>query len=832
MRYFLTTLALALCAQLVTAQRIDTLMHIYSNGYPREKVYLQLDRSAYNTGESIWFKAYITVEGLPSPLSKNLYVELLDDKGVVIDRNTAPVIESSAAGAFGIPKNYKGPYVYVRAYTRYMLNYDTAFLFFKSLRILNVPVAAVTAAAKAGPSGASRPETAKSPAGAAAGSEGNAFIRFLPEGGDYVDGLESRIAFKATDREGFPVDVTGIVVDAKGTRVASFVSVKDGMGTFSLTPLKGAVYTARWKDKNNVQHTTPLPAALRSGVSLRIDSQDSSRTYTVGAITPDSLPAIYHLVCTTGGQVFYMATLRLNNAEVISNAFAIATLPSGIITVTVFNDAWQPVAERITFVDNNEYMFYPAIHQLYTKLDKRGENEIEVEYADSVKSNLSLSITDADLDAPMNDKSDNLISSLLLTSDLRGKVYNPWDYLSNPLDSVRHEVDLVMLTNGWRRYDWNEIVSRNYHRLKYLPDSVMSINGQVYGVPEKMRRDMGTINLITDGGGKHNRFLFAEIDTAGHFNIPNYFVYGQEKIYYQFNKKDLFPGATVSIDNGLYKSKAGKISVSDSLLADVPVVDEQLVANEKNFEKLVHDTIGLYKVKNLETIVIKAPTKSPEQILDEKYASGLFRGGDGYEFDVANDPMGSTSLSVFQYLQGRVAGLQITTGGNGQSSLSWRGGTPGLYLDEMTVDASTLQNISMTDVAYIKVFRPPFMGMGGANGGIAVYTKKGGDAPASSDFKAMDNTVINGYSPQKEFYSPDYSSILANNPDSADLRPTLFWQPYILFDNRTRRIKISFYNNDITKRFKVVLEGMTSDGRWTHKEMLIDAADKPKGIGR
>jgi hypothetical protein len=707
-----------------------------------------------------------------------------------------------------------------------MLNYDTTFLYFRSLRVLNNPGAVVPAKSETAP----RVQGAKTttPAGEPAASGTN--LRFFPEGGDYVDGLESRVAFKATDKDGYPVDVQGTIVDAKGVKQASFASVRDGMGVFLLTPVKGSVYQAKWKDKTNTLRTTSLPPSLPYGVTLSLDSQDSAKVYMVAATSADSVPMIYHLVAHAGGQVFYLATLRPQNGEIITQSFATGSLLSGIVTVTLFDKAWQPVAERISFVDNNEYMFYPAIHQLYTKLDKRGENEFEIEYADKVQSNMSLSVTDADLESPLNDKSDNIISSILLTSDLRGKVYKPWDYLSNPRDSVRKQVDLVMLTNGWRRYDWSSIVNKTYPPLKYLLDSVMSIDGQVYGVSDRLRRDVGSLNLITDDGSKHNRFLFAQVDTGGHFQIPHYFVYGQEKIYYQFNKKELFSGATVRLDNGLYKGLA-KVGSPDSLLIPYEVPSDQWAANQKAFQKLVHDTVGMYKVKNLATIVIKAPGKSPEQKLDEKYASGLFSGGDALEFNVTGDPMATASQSVFQYLQGKVAGLQISTNGS-QSSLTWRGGSPGLYLDEMNVDASELQNISMTDVAYIKVFRPPFIGMGGSNGGIAVYTKKGGDAAPPADFKALEHTVINGYSPQKLFYSPDYASAVGSGADSADLRPTLFWQPYILLDAKTRRIEISFFNNDITKRFKVVLEGITADGRWTHKEMIIDGSDAPKGIKR
>lgn len=798
MRNFLVAVLLLGSWSALKAQRIDTLMHIYNSGYPSEKVFLHLDRSAYNSGDNIWYKAYVTLEGYPSILSKNLYVELVDDKGNILERNTAPINESTASGSFTISGSYKAPFIYVRAYTRYMLNYDSSFLFFKPLRVMSNPMPVPVAKAA---------------------TVSHMELHWYPEGGDWVVGLESRLAFKAAENgSGYPDSVQGIIVDAKGVKQMTFASVKDGMGIITMTPQKGEKYEAKWKDKAGVQHTTPLPDPLPYGLVLRIDSHDSSKVYSVSGTSPDSSTVMYHLVGTTGGQVFYMANFRLTPGQGISQSFATDQLPSGIVTVTIFNDDWQPVAERISFVDNNEYLFYPAVHPLYIKLDKRAENTMEIDYQDTVKSNCSISITDADLDAPLNSKEENIVSSLLLTSDLRGKVYKPWDYLSNPIDSVRHEVDLVMLTNGWRRYNWDQVVNRKYPPLKYLPDAYMGIEGQVYGI--KDMRDMGTLNVISDGGGGHNHFMFAEIDTAGKFHVDNYFVFGQQKLYYQFNKKDLFSAATVQVGNGLYKGDK-RLSVTDSMLADVQTPNPQVLKNNKNYLAYADSVIrNTPKVKQLAAIVIQAPKKSPEQILDEKYASGLFTGGDGYSFDVSTDPSASASMNVFQYLQGRVAGLQITTNG-AQSSLTWRGGSPGLYLDEMNIDAQGLQNINMTDVAYIKVFRPPFMAFGGSNGGIAVYTKKGGPSSSNNDaVKAMDNTVLYGYTPIKQFSSPDYSQPVAQ--DTSDFRPTIYWQPYVLFDKSTRHIKLDFYNNDITKKYKVVLQGMTADGRWAYKEMIID----------
>jgi hypothetical protein len=228
----------------------------------------------------------------------------------------------------------------------------------------------------------------------------------------------------------------------------------------------------------------------------------------------------------------------------------------------------------------------------------------------------------------------------------------------------------------------------------------------------------------------------------------------------------------------------------------------------------------------LETVTVTARQRSRSQELDENYASGFFRGGDAAAtFDLVNDPFATGALNIFQYLQGKVAGLQISSAGvGGTPSLSWRGGTPTLFLNEMQMDAQGLQSISVTDVAYIKVFRPPFFGApgGGAGGAIAVYTKKGNEQSANSaSVPGLEKGILVGYAAPKEFYSPDYSK---ESPlfEVADVRTTLYWAPYILTDAGNRRVSIQFYNNDVSTKLRVVLEGMNSEGRLTRVEKLIE----------
>ena len=133
-----------------------------------------------------------------------------------------------------------------------------------------------------------------------------------------------------------------------------------------------------------------------------------------------------------------------------------------------------------------------------------------------------------------------------------------------------------------------------------------------------------------------------------------------------------------------------------------------------------------------------------------------------------------------------------------------------------------LSGIPVTDIAYVKVFRPPFMGGfgGGSGGAIAIYTRRGNDVRATPG-KGLNNNTVTGYSPIKEFYAPNYASFNPRN-EQADLRTTLFWKPMIITSPKNHTITLSFYNNDVTQAFRVVIEGMTKDGQLTHVEQILE----------
>jgi hypothetical protein len=217
-------------------------------------------------------------------------------------------------------------------------------------------------------------------------------------------------------------------------------------------------------------------------------------------------------------------------------------------------------------------------------------------------------------------------------------------------------------------------------------------------------------------------------------------------------------------------------------------------------------------------VTVTAKQKTTIQQMEERYPSGMFKGSDGFQFDLLNDPSAVGAMNIFHFLQGRVAGLQVNE--SGTPSLSWRGGSPQLYLDESPVDPELMATVPVNDIAYVKVFRPPFMGgFNGANGAIAVYTRRGNDIQNKPGTGLTANTIA-GYTPIRQFYSPDYDRFDPRN-EQGDIRTTLYWNPLVVPDKKGS-VLLTFFNNDITKSFRVVIEGMTKEGLLTHFEQIME----------
>lgn len=805
---------LLLVAGSIKAQNVDSLLTVWRVASPQEKIYVHFNKYYYNPGETIWYKAYIFSGLEPSVSSKNFYAELIDETGSVLNRKTSPVVESSSAGSFDLATNLTKSTLFFRAYTVSMLNGDTAFLYVKPLRII---VPAKTPAARTTPAAAG---TAS--AGAAAVAQLNATLRLLPEGGDLVAGLPGIVAFKAADQNGLPVAVKGYIKGSDGKKLLDFASVHDGMGSFTLLPEAGQTYTAVWTAAGGREQSSPLPAVQAQGVGLQVQDAEAGKKFLVQRTdnAPDGDKQL-HIMAFMNQHLVYSAKANLLDKTATSGMLPTRQLPSGILQVTVFDKNYTPVAERVTFINNHEYEFDADAWIPVTNTAKRGLNKGEVMISDSMAANLSLSVTDADLNVP-TPYEDNIISRLLLTGDLRGKIPNAYYYFFNTTDSAGIYLDLVMLTHGWRRYDWPSLLAGKLPPAPKKESNYLSIEGQLMGIDPTKVSPGTTLNGILQTKDSQSMFLVLPLDRKGMAVTDGLVFYDDAKLFFQFSdKKRAFDKSSLRVSNGLQRNPQQVVFNEDDKKNLTPPDTSIIARNLKNAaDEIKVAAERKRKEQTLQEVIVKGRLQSNEEKLDKKYSSGLFSGGDSRNFDVANDPFAAGSFSVFQYLQGKVAGLQINTSG-GEPSLSWRGGKPVFYLDEMPVDAQMLQNINMSDVAYIKVFSPSSANAFSSSGGgaIVVYTKRGGGD--NSTVKGLDFIQVSGYSPYKQFFSPDYATSTPTS-DLPDFRSTLYWNPYIFLNKANRRFRYQFYNNDITKRFRVVLEGFNEDGRLVHIEKVVE----------
>ncbi|MGN6618177.1 MAG: hypothetical protein ACTHJ5_13470 [Ilyomonas sp.] len=793
--YFI--LLVCFTTNVLKAQRIDSTLNIYATQYQHERAYIQFDKPAYSPGETIWFKTYLMAGISPSDISKTLYVDFADADGKVLTHSTFPITESSAKGSFEIPSDLRSSFIHVRAYTQWMLNFDSAFLYNKSIRIIQQ-------------SPPKNPNTTNV-----------ASIQFFPEGGDAIKNIESRVAFKATDQTGKPVEVYGVVVNSKGAVVDSFKSVHDGMGSFLFTAKPGETYTAKWVDQKKNQHTTPLPAAKTSGATLSLSKVGDGKEGFIVRRSDNATENLkqFHIVATMHQQVVYMANLRLEESPMIGGVIPVAQLPTGILQVTLFDNDWAPLAERIAFVNNGDAVFTPEVGFSKLGLNKRGQSVLEINMPDSLSANLSIVVTDAGIGS---DSSDNIITHLLLTGELKGSVYKPEYYFSDNSDSVINHLDLVMLTNGWRRFNWQKIVKGELPEITYPKDTAyLSLAGKVYGATPTQIRSAGDIFLFLEGKDSSQQTADIPIKPDGSFNDPGIIFFDSVKVFYQFLKNKAFADMSeVRFNMGLPSPRRVNFDKTVNIAQWLDTVGNyrnQLLTDEKL------RTEQLLKGTTLQGVTVQSKTKSSTQIMDEKYTSGLFSGSDAYQFDVTKDFAAQSAQNVFNYLQGRVAGLQISVSSiGGTASLTWRGSPTSLFLNEMPVTADVLMNTSMSDVAYVKVFQPPFMGSvgGGAGGAVAVYTRKGSESKPVEG-KGLPYKMVAGYTPVKEFYSPNYGTFDERN-EQADYRTTLYWNPTIVTTPENHRIRLTFYNNDITDSFRIIVEGMTTDGRLTSVEKVIE----------
>ncbi len=782
---FLLFITLNVLQNLLWSQGPDELLQRWSSRSPVEKVYLHVDRDNYIAGETTWFKAYLYANYQPDTITSNLYVELTNDAGVVFRRSVLPVFFGGTNGQFELPDSLPTGSYFLRAYSPSMLNSAPDFIGRRSIYVYgkNNTTALTKAANKT-------------------------TLVFFPEGGNLISNASNTLAFKATDENGWPVSVNGKLFNHKDEAIGSFETYHDGMGMFELTPdVNEKYYAILDADKTGTKYL--LPDQTKNGIALTVIPHPQGSFFELKQRKDDpAFTAAYIL-----GQMQHRVVFRneLNKGkEEIQGVINTLHLNSGILQITFFNAADQPLAERLVFVNNKEYVLKANLLADTLNFGERSRNRFSIRFQDSVQGNFSVSVSDAAYDLSPS-RNENIFTGLLLTSDIKGYVNDPAWYFSRDDDSVKTAMDLVMMTNGWRRFKWTELSKALLQPLSLKNPAYITLAGKVtiQGI-KKPFADKQLLVMISGANKKRSTHLI-QTDANGKFFLDSLVFFEKNRLLFADvrGKKSQYIDVYLDTDT-LHR----KFSVPASMNTMIPGA----IRNDQPIWQMDYDAILKANGLMMEGVTVKAKRKTAMEEVDDRYTTGLFSGDAVRAIDLVNNDEANPYRNIFDYLQSKVPGMMIFQDGfdynifyRQGASVSSMGNIPmTLFLDEVPTDASYIAAIPANQVALVKVYSSFAAADGNAPGGVlAIYTKKGKDYVNTSGF--ANHTAYNGYSVIREFYAPDYSSNKQNG--SVDNRITLDWRPAILVNAIAPTIPFSFYNNDRTKTFRVVIEGMTQDGK-------------------
>lgn len=801
-------LVLFICL-ITKGQKPEHLLNKWSESSPIEKVYLHFDRDNYIAGETAWFKAYLYSDYQPGNISTSLYTELVNDTGEVICRAILPVLSGTAHGQLELPDSLTTGSYLIRAYSPTMLNQDVAFIYKRSIFIYGKKNN------NAGP----------------VASDKIIRLEFFPEGGNLVSGFSNSIAFKTTQENGLPASAKGSILNEKNVIVASFRSYHDGMGMFEFTPVSNEKYHAVL-DGDAAAKKYDLPEQIQKGIALTVIPHPEGNFFEVKQQKDNPAFQVAYMIGQMQHHIVFKQELKTFKEE-IQGVINTKNLHSGILQITFFNKDDQPLAERLCFVNNREYIQQGELVADTINFLAKGRNRFSIQLKDTVQGSFSVSITDPDYSL-LSEKDENIFSSLLLTADLKGYIHRPAFYFSGDNDSIKTALDLVMMINGWRRFKWSELSAKASQQNVYKDPSYITLAGKVTLRDTKKPFAEKPLLLMLITADSIRRIQMINTDKHGNFRLDSMLFFGKSRLFFS----DIRGKKNQYIDVRLSADSLTKFFSLPSVLVQTFMFAKAATITSGSKIDLDYDALRNAKGIMMEGVTVKAKKKSPIEELEEKYTSGMFSSSDNKTIDLVNTKETQTYPNIFDYLQSRVPGLSIVEPDYesspgvmpgyklfyrqaANSSVSSMGAIPMiLYLNEIETESSVIATLPADKIAMVKLFSHfPGATGGGAGGVLAIYTKKGSDLADVMQYTA-DIAKYNGYSVIKEFYAPDYKVDKLGSVKT-DNRITLDWRPNILLNNVNPRIPVTFYNTDRTKNFKIVVEGMTQDGKMISIEKII-----------
>lgn len=828
------------------------------NGYAfvGEKVFLHLDKPFYAAGETIRFSAFLVhaATHLLSSTSGVLYVELLDSNHEIVSRARVSLQEGRGSSQIDLSGDLAAGTYQILAYTNWMRNFDPEWFYSLKVNIFN--------------SGLKQKQKIS-----LRKKDLDIDLQFFPEGGELIGGIPALVAFKAIGPNGRHVDVKGNIYDSSGKKVNDFKSSHLGMGNLILAPGKDMSYYALISGDGK-EHKYPLPEVKSEGYSMMVNNLKPKGVELLVKTSAEHHDAEFYLIARMRGVIYHRFKGRFQN-RVIRLEIPKSKLPDGVLQITLFDDKKQPCCERLAFINNYQNPGFTL--RTGNSGATRGEGSLlwlrlsDPDGKPVRDARVSVSVTSSKW-VPYNRYQDNIYTHFLLNSDLKGCLENPGYYFVDDSRARQKALDLVMLTHGWRRFTWEDLLKDKKPVYKYHHQQFITVTGKallknsqkpasnIYlnFVPLSRSGVSGVISASTNAAGRF-QLLISHVPDAGEFAVS------------AMNVKKKQIDVEVVIDTLIFPDEKGG---NTCLLRDVD--EKHILAyleqerlnkpSEIKEEEKQAATDAEYKLLqtanpgNKNAKVVADFSKRPNnygsviQMLQSVVPGLLITGsGDNMQMSLRGSGMQGRNQPPLIILDGTVlvnpvmirrsSARMIRLSQNQSQQNGSQNETNGQQNNNQGADAraalneteditnssgqySILSMVPVQDIGRVEVLKGPassgVYGGQGSSGVILLYSKSlsgSGDYFDQDMYKNFDHVVLPGYHFSRTFYKPGYKS--RNPEDIGGFSPTLYWLPMAVTDNRGR-VRLNLNQIDIQRDpLRIEVEGITPYGTPVSDMLLL-----------
>ena len=632
-------------------------------------------------------------------------------------------------------------------------------------------------------------------------------VQLLPEGGKLLAGFINTLGIKAVNNQGLGEKVNLIVVNGKDT-LGTTLTNDLGMGSLNvyLNADDSLKVYAEYEDGR--RYTVTVPEIYKQGYGIKVNNQNDSKLFAQVNVSDNLVNGedLYFLVHHLG-KVLFVSKQKANKQEL---AFSMerGELPSGVITITILNSKFEPIVERAIFNFNKA-----TILPLTVSLNKQSfghrekvEVNLQVEGIDTLKiAALSASVLNSAKIKDDYQTAPNILSSLLLSADLKGYIEKPGYYFEKDQFKAL-DMDYLMLTQGWRNINWKDL--ELHEKPKFEAEKSLSISGYTKKLGRTKPEPGAKVQIISTKNFMD--FIDTVSNEEGYFKFDNLMFVDSVKFLISAkdgvkgkNNIDIIYNKPIAPHLGYNKNEPEEKWDINKLYVD------EINASKKYFAQL--EAAGLKeKVVAIEEVVVRA-SQRPKASKNSRNLNGP---GNADQVITAEDLSTCPSLEIC--LAGRLlgvywqAGVPYNTRGNGAMQV---------VLDGMFIEADQISSLNVADIESIEVLRnanyTAVYGSNGGNGLIVITTKTGDSVLRNYVPKGIITIQPQGFSMNREFYKPKYEV-----PNSVkyveDLRTTIHWEPAIVTD-KNGNAKFDFYTADEKGKYIIVIEGLDLFGNICRK---------------